>query len=140
MVRNTTVLRLFQEPTTQQKSAPTAEHGRALNPSEFPLRNRKKSLVSFTVTTPNKPTQVATFAHVRRFPFLRKVCPFGNRRHTGVTVGLLRQGIYYTITTAVFSRYFGRFSRLLLFTLCGILCTTEAENRTENHEFWRKNR
>ena len=130
----------FQEKITKLLFAAIVQQKKRYKASEFPQRSKKRSLASFTVITPNKPTRAATFAYVRRFSSLRKVCPFGNRRHTGATVGPLQQGIYYTITKAVFPRYFGRFSRLLLFTPCGILCTTEAENRTENHEFWRKNR
>ncbi len=138
-VRNTTVFRHFPEMTMKQKSALTAELVRHLMQSVFPPRNRKKSSASFTATLPNKRHTAATFAHVCRFSCHRKVTPFAECRHTGATVGLLRHGIYYTIARSVFPRYFGRFSRLLLFTLCGILCTTEAENRTENTKLRRKN-
>lgn len=130
----------FQETTTKPSSVPTAARERHLKSLVFPLRNRKKSSASFIGITLSNPTRAATLPPVRRFSCSRKVTPFAERRHTGATVGLLWQGIYYTIIRSVFPRYFGRFSRLLLFTLCGILCTTEAENRTENHEIWRKNR
>lgn len=127
----------FQELTTS-KFALTVELVRLLKPLEFPPKNRKKSSASFTTITLNKRHTAATLPHVRRFSCSRKVTPHTERWHTGTTVGLLRQGIYYTITSSVFPRYFGKFSRLLLFTLCGILCTTEVENRTENNEKRRK--
>lgn len=63
----------------------------------------------------------ATSPHIRCFSCSRKVILFAKRRHTGATVGLLWQGIYYTITRLDFYRYFVGFSRLLLFTQCGIL-------------------
>ena len=70
------------------KFALTAELVRHLMPSEFPPRTRKKSSASFIATTLNKRHTAARFVHVRRFPFLRKVSPFGNWRNTGATVGL----------------------------------------------------
>ena len=130
----------FQEKITKLLFAAIVQQKKRYRASEFPPRNRKKSLASFTAITLNKSHTAATLPHVRRFAYPCKVIPHTERRHIEATVWLLQQGIYYTIIKAVFPIYFSGFSRLLLFTLCGILCTTEAENRTENHEFWRKNR
>ena len=82
----------FRESTTS-KFVLTAELVRLLKPLVFPPRNRKKLSASFTATAPNNPTQAATLLHVRRFSFLRKVSPFGNRRHTRATVRLVFEGI-----------------------------------------------
>lgn len=98
---------------TASKFAPTAVAEKPWKPSAFPPRNRKKSSALFIGITLNKPTQAATFAHIRRFSFPRKIYPTSRTAAHGAFVGLLWQGINYTIMASVFNRYFVDFSRLI---------------------------